>query len=737
MALQDYQLTKKHTNMIKTITTNVLLAAFSLTAFAQEDVTARHIKNPDFEVNYLTYWKNSGMQMQNNTSFQKNGGVYAEKWASKGSKVGNGSMTQEILRLPQGKYTLKAKAQNIQQDSPDKAQTGAEIFAGDAATTVTTQGEYELEFTHLHGDITIGFRLKNASGNYACIDDFRLYRNGDAYEGAQADDDALYAKEEKQLRELYANATGNVPTVTGSSYIGIGSTFALGRSTIKNNGAIVVEKGYCYSSTNEEPTVFDNKSTYFWSHEGNIYVIEPLEPQTAYWIRPYVITRDNVVAYGEPKYISTLSKPSCRWTYGYEGNDEQNARIVQAVSNGIQNYNDCSAIKNFTLQAHYVQGAGAGGGTADCSYGGYMRISQSTAYQRTGTVQHEFAHGVGVGTRRSDWGYAQIGAYNYPELHNWEWYGRRANDLAHFIENSQEVQVVGDATHSWVQNTNGRTNKLINYGINGAQEDDNSQILYRCNAMMIEAMCEDGLCPTNSYSVGVPAYTYMYTPGKKYYLMSKSETGGLGEGLLYQRATTDVGWKPFISSNEEITDSAAWYIEYIPSAGCYAFKNAWSGKYLTHKANGTTITMKTTATPTSTEQFQLIPDRTNVTVGTGDTKFTTHGYWFTWSSNGAKAMQANKFGSFTKYGRISQENLNFASAAAEQQWLLISEDEISKYRSAAIATGIGCIKVNETTAEGKTVTGIYNAGAVKTEKTQSGLNIIKYSDGTSKKIFVK
>ena len=90
-------------------------------------------------------------------------------------------------------------------------------------------------------------------------------------------------------------------------------------------------------------------------------------------------------------------------------------------------------------------------------------------------------------------------------------------------------------------------------------------------------------------------------------------------------------------------------------------------------------------------------------------------------------------------GRLHTKELQglIDKAAAEQQWLLISEDEISKYRSAAIATGIGCIKVNETTAEGKTVTGIYNAGAVKTEKTQSGLNIIKYSVGTSKKIFVK
>lgn len=723
--------------MINRITAGALFAACSIAAFAQEtqeDVTAKYIKNPDFEVNYLTYWTNSGMQMQNNASFAKHGGVYIEKWTSSGNKLGSASLSQTIAKLPQGKYTLKAIAQNIQQSKPEAEQTGAVIFAGNNTTAVTTAGEYSIDFTHTHGDLNIGFRLTNATGNYACVDNFQLFRNGDAYEGAQADDDAKYAEEEAALRELYANATGSVPTVTGSDYIGLGSTFALGRMTVKSNGALIAERGYCYSETNPEPTVFDNKSTYYWSHEGNIYVIEPLQPQTMYWVRPYVITKDNVVAYGEPKYVSTLSAPSCRWTYDYAGTDEQDGRIVQAVSNGIQNYNDCSAIKNFTLSAHYVAGAGAGDGTADCSYGGYMRISQSTSYQRTGTVQHEFAHGVGVGTMNN----GTPGSYNYTEVHNWNWFGRRANDLAYFIENTQEVQVVGDGTHSWVSNINGRTNTLINYGINGAQEDNNTQILYRCNAMMIEAMCEDGLRPTNSYNVGIPAYTFIFNPNKKYYLMNKSEEGGLGEGLLFQRDNTNVGWKPYLNNSiEEISDSAAWYIEYNPSRGYYMFRNAMSNKYLTHAANRTTITMRTTTAPNTTEQFQLIPDRTDITVGTDNTKIQTHGYWFMWDASGAKAMRARKYGSLTKYGQIAQEDLNFASDAAEQQWIIISEDEIAQYKDAAISTGIGSIKVDDTTADGKTVTGIYNAGAIKVAKTQSGLNIIKYSDGTSKKIFVK
>ena len=69
---------------------------------------------------------------------------------------------------------------------------------------------------------------------------------------------------------------------------------------------------------------------------------------------------------------------------------------------------DFSYLGSFGLSVHYVRGSGAGGGTADCSYGGWMRVSQTTSYQQTGTMLHEPNHGVGVGTT-SQW-------YNNPNL---------------------------------------------------------------------------------------------------------------------------------------------------------------------------------------------------------------------------------------------------------------------------------------------------------------------------------
>ena len=721
--------------MKKTLLTNFLMV-MALSINAQTDVSNQYIKNPDFEINYLTYWNVSGMQMQNNASFAKHGGVYVEKWVSKGSKVGSAYITQELKNLPQGQYTLKVVAQNIQQDSPTSPQTGAVLFAGDASTTITTSGEYSVDFTHKHGNITIGFRLTNASGNYCCCDNFRLFRNGDAYEGAADEDARLYEEARAALAELYANASGATPVVKGNDYIAIGGAFALGRFDVTNNRATIVERGYCFSKSNPEPTVMDSVSTYAYSHEGYIYVIEPLEPETFYWIRPYVITRDNVVAYGEPKYIATLPKATCTWTYGYEGDDAQDARIVQAINNGIVNYNECTAIKSFNLSGHYTWGAGAGGGTAQCSYGGYMDISQTEAYQRTGTVQHEFAHGVGVGTRRIYYGYDAIGSWDNPDVHDWVWKGRRANDFVRFMENSKEVEVVGDGTHGWAQNANGRTNRLIDYGINGANEDNNTQLLYRANAMLVEAFHEDGLNATWGYTNGTPCYSYMYNPTKKYYLMNKDAERGLGEGLLYQRSS-NVSWKPLLTG-DVVEDEAAWYIEYNPRDGLYSFKNVSSGKYITHTSGGLIEMKSLLAAPSSTEKFQLMPDRTDVTFTLDGKTKKTHGYWFTWDNSGIQAMSADIYTNRKKFGAISPAEFDYSDAATKQQWIILSEDELADYQAKAISTDIQDIETNDNPTNDKNgIVGIYTVGGVELKTMQKGINIVQYSNGQVKKIVVE
>ena len=139
----------------KFLLASVLLGS-SLVVMAQTDFTSR-ITNPSFESNF-TGWTYSSMQTQTNSIFDiKAGTVYLEKWTGKGGAVGSCSVSQAITRLQPGNYELTVAAQNIQEDTPNAAQTGAYIFAGDQQTTVTVRNNYKVAFDFVAGSVEIGF----------------------------------------------------------------------------------------------------------------------------------------------------------------------------------------------------------------------------------------------------------------------------------------------------------------------------------------------------------------------------------------------------------------------------------------------------------------------------------------------------------------------------------------------------------------------------------------------------
>lgn len=112
---------------------------------------------------------------------------------------------------PPGNYELTAVAQNIQEDTPTKAQTGACIFAQNSKlltlnsplikTTVTVRDTYKVAFNFVSGSVTIGFEAKDASGNWIAVDNFRLTRVGD-------DLSAELVEAAKNAESAYGNATG-------------------------------------------------------------------------------------------------------------------------------------------------------------------------------------------------------------------------------------------------------------------------------------------------------------------------------------------------------------------------------------------------------------------------------------------------------------------------------------------------------------------------------------------------
>lgn len=802
-----------------------MLSLASFTAFAQTDVTNKFIKNPSFE-KQTENWTSTNLQLQNNTSFtKKKGSYYLEKWTSQGNAVGSGSVTQTLSGLPAGKYQLKAASQNIQQGTPDAAQTGASIYAGTTsnAATVTTPNDYTVDFETAGTDVAIGFRAVNASGNWICIDNFRLYyvapdfallqtaitnakavitnaekssmagiqptpkanlnaaieaaeamtaesseedlKNASfelaekqlaasenanalkelksaankararlsydmanmylealqtAYDAAQAalalEDDVDIDAIMKQLDVAYANAeasyqakrtlksaintatrldtdgkegadafaeaiaaaeavrdsdtatpeemeaaavaledatllfrvqngTGtplNVKTL--SAVQGATEIFARGSFS----GGTAKEKGFCYSEE-PEPTIYDARSTVSYSNNGDIYAMQGLKPATMYYVRAYAISSGYQVSYGDVIKVPTRPMGNAGYDYDNAGDDATNQRIKAACEEAVWMWNNITGIRNFHLSAHYVPGAGAGGGTADCSYGGWMRISQNVPYQRTGTVLHEGSHGQGV-IPNHEW----TNSMYRTNGDRGDWLGPRVDRVMQFLENNASAKLHGDNQHMWP------------YGINGSNEDSGDPMLYRANALIVGALAEDAIVTPNM-DFKKPAYSFAQDDETKYYIKNEAENRGLATSYLCQTSTTAVRFQEMSADDVFGNDSCAWYITFNPVTCYYNFKNVATGRYLSMS----TATV-TAVTNQSNVWYQLMGSR-NQTSLDGFT-FAGTSFWVLNSSN-HKAMNANATGA-------TAADFNHSDDAVTQRWLFLTSDEVQRFAEA-------------------------------------------------------
>ena len=641
-----------------------------------------------------------------------------------------------------------------------------------------------MTFTNITGEVEIGFVAKNASGNWIAVDNFRLSQIGEVEKetvmeevnrlleeaekiptdiipthiasalqaaiaagklinAASADTDIQQALkdlkatiEKGEFAANLANATpgsGTAPAVTNTNhYVATGATQALVRATMR--GSNILERGVCWS-TEHNPTVLDERTTKYFDLKGYIFHIKGLQPATVYYIRPYVMNKTYTVAYGDEVKIVTHPKGTCTGSWNEGAPDAAaNQRCREAIQQTIDYFNEWTGIQGFHLSGNY----GAETPTADCSYGGWMRIGPNAGNQAIGTVLHETGHGVGVG-QHVRWNECEDTRENQGKYG--KWLGREANDVLHFLENyyGDEVFFTGDAVHGWGTSSNTSiANATISYDwlVNGADKDKHAELQYIGGMCILHGLFIDGLPPTasNWYTTdqnGIAGYTYNFDDNKKYYLMNKDKDRGLGEGLLYQRASTDIAWKPLLTG-EVLSDSAAWYMEFDPQSCLYSFKNASTGKYLTHPASGNLEVKVLKTSPTKAEKFQLMPDRTDVTINIEGKKNKTHGYWFTWGESSFKSMSAASFSNRRGYGSIPQEAFDFSDKATKQQWIILSEDELAAYQQKAIETSINAVNTSD-----ETIVGIYTMDGILLNAFQQGFNIIKYSNGQVKKIFVE
>lgn len=661
-------------------------------ASAQTNVTNKYIDNPNFEARFAG-WTNNGMTYQTNKGFRRQDGmVFMEKWVNKGSKVGTVSMSQKLEGLAAGDYTLVVSAQNIQQGNVDTKQTGAFVYADNQQVEVSDSTDYSVNFTVVTGSAEIGFMTKGCTGNWVSIDNFRLYYNGfdkttanarlqeiiaeaesvvgDGLTGPAlqtaideakalltADGDYIQvakALERATLNYRISNGTGTVPKVTTWDFVPTGVTIALGRMTVTGSAK---ERGFCWS-TEPNPTVLDNRSTRYFTNNGNIYCMEHLKPATVYYVRPYAITSNWQVGYGDVVKIATLPESNMTTSYDWAAEDEQmNYRIASAVNEVYWLYHNLTNVRGFNLTVHFVYNCGSEGRTADCQYGGNMRVSYNTPYQQTGTILHETNHGVGVGTTGEWYNNSNLRAETSRGL----WLGPIANKMVQFLENNASATLTGDNTHMWP------------YGINGAHEDSynpENTLLYFANAMTTHALHFDGLICSWNVGFATPAYLFQQEDTTKYFIKCEDEES--------------VGYLTVSSSNLKISkldetkiDDFAWYITYDPKTCYYTFQNVGTGRYITLTTSSTGTTSIKAAKKTTidtTEKFHLLPARQTTTMG----NYSGCGYWIT-AEKGTYTLQLAINGTST-----STTGLNFANSATNQRWLFLTENELGDYEQAAV-----------------------------------------------------
>ena len=439
------------------------------------------------------------------------------------------------------------------------------------------------------------------------------------------------------------------PKVTTNARFARGATIAFGRMSY--TGFVtsqIAQRGFCWGTT-PEPTPDDNYTTSTLSNNGLIYVLNDLEPATKYYMRAYVKTTDGNVVYGNAIKFYTLPKGTM--SYGIRDGGDANARqrIKAATEEAVNYWNNFTNIQG----VYFNVGHNPGTPTADCSYGGYIRVGDNQSYQRTGTLLHEMLHGVGVGTNEIWWN-GNLRA----DGDRGNWLGDRATEVLRFWDNDNTAVLKGDNTHMWP------------YGINGAHEDSGTKVLYYGNSLICQALMEDGLEPSSNHFAN-PYYAFDQEDDVKYYLKNEDEEHGFYTSYLVEQADGTLAWKTIEADQLASTDEAAWYITFTPKNQFYQFRNAATGHYIS--LSGTTV--RTATSLSANTDFHLMRSRIAAN-GTSQ-----RGYWLL-----HHAARSPRGLAAATNGKVQTEVFNIANSATTQRWVIATAEQSDALNTEAMNT---------------------------------------------------
>ena len=442
------------------------------------------------------------------------------------------------------------------------------------------------------------------------------------------------------------NGTGSAPTVTTDPRFIRGCTWAFGRSTVK--GSNILEEGFCWSES-PDPKVTDNRTTEYLNQAGKIYWMRDLKPGTMYYMRAYAITKDYAVGYGDVIKFSTVPKGTIGHWYNNGGDEETNNRLNWAIETAMDYYwNNLTSIHGFGISVTYSPGTP----TADCSYGGSMRVGASSSYQQPGTIMHEAFHGIGVG-QHSMWWSGDMRA----DGNRGVWLGDRATEAVRFWDNNTTGVIDGDDMHLWP------------YGCNGAHEDTHNDNLYCMMGILAQALNEDGLPGSGEIGYALPYYAFTHEDGVKYYLKNEDESRGLYNSYLTETASHQLQWTAMTAEEAAADDHAAWYLTFTPGNQYYQLRNAATGYYMTYNSGIKTIKR---TNPTSADNFHLMRGRVDVDG--------YRGYYIIHPESSANppVLVANAG------GKTASTSFNISKSATTQRWLILTAEEAYELENRSI-----------------------------------------------------
>ena len=460
--------------------------------------------------------------------------------------------------------------------------------------------------------------------------------------------EAIEALQKAIFEFKIANGSENGPDVTTDPRFIRGCTWAFGRSTVK--GSNLLEQGFCWAE-HPDPKVTDSRTTEYLNQAGRIYWLRDLKPATIYYMRAYAIDNNYGVGYGEVIKFVTVPKGTIGHWYNNGGDEATNDRLNYAINTAIDYYwNNLTSIHDFGISVNYSPGTP----TADCSYGGWMRVGESSSYQQPGTIMHEALHGIGVGTHSMWWNGEMRSGGN-----RGDWLGDRVTEAVRFWDNSTTAVITGDDMHLWP------------YGCNGAHEDTHNDNLYCMMGILAQALNEDGLPGSDNIGYALPYYAFNHDDGVKYYLKNEDKDRGLYSAYLVENNSQQLEWQTMGTEEALANDRAAWYISFTPGNQYYQLKNAATGRYITY-ASG----FKTAAhtTPTSADNLHLMRGRVDVEGHRGY-------YIIHPQSNTATPSLLNAIAN----GKTGTAGFNIAKSATTQRWLMLTAEQAQAFENGTIS----------------------------------------------------